>query len=74
MGATLGKRIKRPMVPVLPKKVEIYNYDNSYTREELEERIPDILSNEYGYCINSFNFEVKNDTIYISNIDWDTSE
>ena len=60
--------------PTLPKEVEIYNYDNSYTREELEERIPDSLSNEYGYCINSFNFEVKNDTIYISNIDWDTSE
>ena len=58
----------------LPKKVIIDSYNENLDREELEEKLLDGLSNEYGYCINSFNFEVKGTTIYISNIDWDTTE
>ena len=58
----------------LPKEVIIDNYNENLDREELEEKLLDSLSNEYGYCINSFNFEVKGTTIYVSNIDWDTTE
>ena len=58
----------------LPKKIIIDNYNEKLSREELEEKILDGLSNEYGYCINSFTFKVKNNTIYVSNIDWDTTE
>lgn len=58
----------------LPKKVICDNYNENLSRDELEDKILDKLSDYYGYCVNSFNFEVKDNTIYITNIDWDTTE
>jgi hypothetical protein len=60
--------------PRLPKKVICDNYNENLSRDELEDKILDSLSTYYGYCVNSFNFEVKDTTIYITNIDWDTTE
>lgn len=58
----------------LPKEIIFDNYNENLSRDELEDKILDRLSDEYGYCINSFNFKVKGSTIYVNNINWDTSE
>lgn len=41
--------------------------DNEY----VEEYINDYLSDEYGYCVNSYEWEVIKDKIKITSIDWD---
>lgn len=41
--------------------------------EEIKENLADVLSNEWGYCLNTCNFKVKKHIIKIKNIDWDTS-
>ena len=39
------------------------------------EVINDYLSDNYGWCVNNYDYEVKDDKIEITNIDWDlTSE
>ena len=41
----------------------------------VEEVINDYLSDEYGWCVNSYNWEIVKDKIKITDIDWDlTSE
>ena len=55
---------------------------NVYDDEELEEQLSEYLSDFYGYCHNSFNYEViwnsqfpdQPTKIKITNIDWDTTE
>lgn len=41
-----------------------------------EDDVVGMLSDEYGYCISSCDVSVNNstNTIYISNINWDTKE
>lgn len=84
MGATLGKRIKRPMVPILPKNVTI-NALCILEDEDADEIICEYLTEEYGYCINNFNFELtelpykedNNGPMYkvkVTNIDWDIKD
>ena len=44
-------------------------------REEMEELIADALSNEYGFCVNGFHYEVDEDhNLHVYDIDWDVSE
>jgi hypothetical protein len=42
--------------------------------QELEEIITDMLSNKYGYCINSFHYFIENERVIIHSIIWDTDE
>ena len=74
----------------LPKEVFFSAFDFGLTGEELEELyksgeleeiIAKTLSDDYGFCVNSFSYfyhkkEEKEDEIIVSvsNIDWDTSE
>lgn len=41
---------------------------------DVEEILLDHLSAVFGYCVNSFLFERKEDMYECFNIDWDTSE
>lgn len=49
-------------------------------KEAMEDILADHLSDDFGYCVNSFSYEIKKDESgqpieYICNdIDWDTSE
>ena len=49
--------------------------DSLEDTDYVEEEINDYLSDEYGWCVNSYNWEVDGDKIKITDIDWDlTSE
>lgn len=39
----------------------------------VEECINDYLSDEYGWCVNSYKYEIVEDKIKITDIDWDLS-
>jgi len=58
----------------LPREIIFDNYSENLSRDELEDKILNRLSDDYGYCVNSFNFRVEGNTIYVNNIDWDTTE
>jgi hypothetical protein len=51
----------------LPQKVLI-------PKEVLEEDIADYLSDNYGFCVNSFHLEKKKGKVYTNKIDWDITE
>ena len=59
----------------LPTELEFHKdyFDFEY-EDELEDVMLDWLSDEYGYCINSMKFTIRNDIIYITDIKWDLSE
>ena len=61
--------------PLLPTELEFHKdyFDFEY-EDELEDVMLDWLSDEYGYCINSMKFYIRNDIIYITDIKWDLSE
>ena len=58
----------------LPSEVEINRPSNLETDDDFDEYISDYLSDEYGFCVNSFNYEFDMRKIYISNINWDTED
>lgn len=74
--------------PDLPDKVTLnadvvkdFDYDDGDVDDDsLQECIDNYLSDEYGYCINSYNYKCHYNEkdkligIDIYNIDWDTSE
>lgn len=41
---------------------------------EKEEALNDYLSDEFGFCVNTYFYEECGDTIEITEIDWDTSD
>ena len=41
---------------------------------EKEETLNDYLSDEYGFCVNTYFYEEHEDMIEITEIDWDTSD
>ena len=47
--------------------------DSIEDKEYVENCISDYLSDTYGWCVNSFNYEILKDKIKITNIDWDVS-
>lgn len=63
----------------LPKNLT-YDEMEIFADEDADEVIAERLSDDYGYCVNNFNFELeelkKTDTpkykVIITNIDWDT--
>ena len=59
----------------LPTELEFHKdyFDFEY-EDELEDVMLNWLSDEYGYCIYSLNFHIRNDIIYITDIKWDLSE
>ena len=40
----------------------------------LDDEVSDWLSDNYGYCHYGFDIEVKDGKVYVTNINWDTSE
>ena len=58
----------------LPTEDEIGKPSNLETDDDFEEYISNYLSDEYGFCVNSFKFDFDTKKIYIYNIDWDTTE
>lgn len=42
--------------------------------DELEEYLSDLLSDEYGFCHGGYKYEVSENGVLISNIDWDVDE
>lgn len=55
--------------PELPEEVDLTTRDNFRVPDELWNAINEYLSDEYGYCVNSYGLELK-----VSGIDWDTEE
>ena len=58
----------------LPIEDEIGRPSNLETDDDFEEYISNYLSDEYGFCVNSFKFDFDTKKIYIYDIDWDTTE
>ena len=58
----------------LPDELTISRPSNLETDDDFDEYISDYLSDEYGFCVNSFNYEFDMTRIYISKINWDTTE
>ena len=58
----------------LPTEDEIGRPSNLETDDDFEEYISNYLSDEYGFCVNSFKFDFDTKKIYIYDIDWDTTE
>jgi hypothetical protein len=43
----------------LPKEIKFpLDLDNMITYQEILEFVPDILSDEWGYCVNSYSYEI----------------
>ena len=77
-----------PILPDLPDKVtlnedvvEKFDYDDGDVDDEsLQEYMDNYLSDEYGYCVNDYNYKCHYNEdgkligIDIYNIDWDLSE
>lgn len=43
----------------LPTEIKFpIDLDNMITNEEIEELMPDILSDEWGYCVNNYCYEI----------------
>ena len=42
-------------------------------KEYVEEYINNYLSDSYGYCVNTYNYEIQDDNIHVSDIDWDVT-
>tara|TARA_R110000803_G_scaffold193995_1_gene256992 strand:- start:43 stop:264 length:222 start_codon:yes stop_codon:yes gene_type:complete len=43
----------------LPKEIKFpLDLDDMITNEEIEDLVPDILSDEWGYCVNSYSYEI----------------
>lgn len=71
-------------IVALPAKVEIRNAsaliyslgENIEDDEGISDDVCDILSDDYGFCINSFKYHYnkKADTITVTDIDWDIDE
>ena len=63
---------------MLPKRLtldlDVLGLDEYSDKDEIEDAINDYLSDEYGFCVNSWEYEIESDVIFISNIDWDTDE
>ena len=57
----------------LPKELEIARPDIN-DLDEMNEYISNYLSDEYGFCVKSFNFEFDMSKVYITEIDWDTED
>lgn len=43
-------------------------------KEYVEEYINNYLSDSYGYCVNTYNYEIQDGNIHVSNIDWDLTD
>jgi hypothetical protein len=42
--------------------------------DDIETSIADYLSDNYGYCVNTFRYEIIENNAYITSIDWDRSD
>ena len=65
--------------PYLPKSVvidgEVLVDDiNELDEADLEEAITDWLDNEYGFLFKNYDFKVKDGKVFVTDIEWDTSE
>ena len=63
----------------LPTRVSISMYDLEYNPEAdsedyLTELINNYLSDNYGYLVSGYNYDVKRDRVIVSNISWDLEE
>ena len=63
----------------LPTRVSISMYDLEYNPEAdsedyLTELINNYLSDNYGYLVSGYSYDVKKDRVIVSNISWDLEE
>lgn len=63
----------------LPTRVSISMYDLEYSPETdsedyLTELINNYLSDNYGYLVSGYSYEMKKDRVIVSNISWDLEE
>lgn len=63
----------------LPTRVSISMYDLEYSPETdsedyLTELINNYLSDNYGYLVSGYSYDVKKDRVIVSNISWDLEE
>ena len=43
----------------LPKEIKFpIDLDDMITNQEIEDLVPDIISDEWGYCVNSYSYEI----------------
>jgi hypothetical protein len=43
----------------LPKEIKFpLDLDYMITNQEIEESVPDILSDEWGYCVNGYSYQI----------------
>ena len=42
--------------------------------DEMDEYVSNYLSDNYGFCVKSFNYDFDMKELYIYDIEWDTSE
>lgn len=57
----------------LPNKVFIY-FKSIDKEGDIDEDIANYLSNNYGFCVNNFVFNICTNGYEVYNINWDTKE
>ena len=51
-----------------------FTFWSEMTDEEKEEELCEYLSDEFGFCVNSFFWDDSGDVIEMTEIDWDTTD
>ena len=59
---------------VVIKKIEFTELEMCEDREELEETISDLLSDNYGFLHNGFNYVETEDEVIITDIAWEIDD
>lgn len=73
-GYTGGEdEINPPTSFTIPLEL-VFDEPSEYNDEDLSEAINDYISDETGWLVNNYNYEVDGDFVYITNIDYDMSE
>lgn len=62
------------IVVILASDLEINNDLLLIDSDELEDMFNDYLSDMYGYCLESYTYNIENNEIIVSNIVWDIME
>lgn len=65
------KRELKKIKTFIIKKCDL---DDDFESCDIDEILCDFLSDEFGWCINSFNYEDKGTFFEVSNVNWDTTE
>ena len=65
-------------MPILPKDLILrltdLNWQYCETQDDKEEAICNFLSDSYGFCVCSYQYEIFGNEICITDIVWDTKD